>query len=398
MPIPPLVLEWLGTLVRWVHVIAAIMWIGDSFLFMWLDATLERARRERTGDVVGEIWLVHSGGFYEVVKRRSLTVAELPHHLYAFKWQAYTTWLSGAFLLAVVYWLGGGALLVESGSRLTHGMAVLVSAGAMLGGWLLYDSACRTPLYQKPRLLATLLTLVLAATVYGLTHVLGARAAWLQTGAMLGSIMAANVFTVIVPGQKRMLAQTRAGEPVDTSLGARAKVRSMHNHYLTLPVLFMMLSQHFPSGYGHPQSWLVLLLITAVGVVLKYIMNFGRRSDWRAVMVGVLALAGAIVMTTRPGAGHAAMTAARGWSVPDEQAYAIVARRCATCHSEHPSNPSFPEPPNGVKLDTPERLRAMAPRVQVRAIDTRTMPLGNLTGMTDAERDTLAAWLAQSSR
>lgn len=394
MTFPPLLLEWLGALVRWVHVIAAIMWIGDSFLFMWLDATLERSRRERTGDVVGEIWLVHSGGFYEVVKRRSLTLDELPPNLWAFKWQSYSTWLSGAFLLVVTYWLGGGAMLVESGSRFTHGTAVAISAAALVAGWLVYDAACRSPLIQKPALLGALLTLVLAGAVYGLTQVFGARAAWLQTGAMLGSIMAANVFTVIVPGQKRMLAQTHAGQPVDTSHGVRAKVRSTHNHYLTLPVLFMMLSTHFPSGYGHPQSWLVLLLVSTVGVVLKYVMNYGRKSDWRGVTVGVLALLAAIVMTARPGASRAAATNALGIVVSDEQAEAIVQRRCTTCHSEHPSNPSFPEPPNGVKLDTIERLKSQAARVQVRAIDTETMPLGNLTGMTDAERDTLGAWLA----
>jgi len=362
----PLLLEWLGALVRVAHVLAGILWIGDSFLFMWMDSSLEPARQKREGAVVGELWMVHSGGFYEVVKRRSLAPAELPSNLYWFKWQSYSTWISGAFLLAIVYWLGGGAVLVDSGSRLTRGAAVAVSAALLVAGWLVYDGACRSPLRRRPALLAALLGLAFAAAAYGLTRVFGARAAWLQAGAMLGTIMAANVWRVIIPGQARMLAQTRAGEPVDTAPGVLAKERSTHNHYLTFPVLFLMLSQHFPAGYGHPLGWLVLLLVCGAGVALKYVMNA------RASAAGAsLAIAG-----------------------PDEQAFAIVERRCITCHAEHPSNPAFPQPPSGVMLDRPDRLRAMAPRVRVRAVETKTMPLGNLTGMTDAERDTLGAWLA----
>jgi uncharacterized membrane protein len=301
--LPPLALEWLGALLRWVHVLAAIMWVGDSFLFMWMDSSLEPPRKAREGDVQGEMWMVHSGGFYEVVKRRSLRPEDMPPNLYWFMWQSYTTWISGVCLLAVVYWLGDGALLVDSGARLSHGQAIAVSAASLLAGWLVYDGACRSPLAKQPRALTALLAVALAGAIFGFTHVFGARAAWLQTGAMIGTIMTANVFRVIIPGQARMLAQTRAGVPVDTGPGKLAKYRSTHNHYLTLPVLFMMLSQHFPSGYGHPLSWLVLLLVTTVGVVLKYVMNFRARSDWRAVTLGVAALVAAVVLTARPGRG-----------------------------------------------------------------------------------------------
>jgi len=236
---------------------------------------------------------------------------------------------------------------------------------------------------------------VFAGTVYGLTRVFGARAAWLEAGALLGTIMAANVWRVIIPGQARMLAQTRAGEPVDTAPGVLAKARSTHNHYLTLPVLFMMLSQHFPAGYGHPLGWLVLVLVSGASVALKYVMNARARSDWRVVAAGAAALVAAIVITARPAPGAAsAAGAVLGVHVPDEQAFAIVERRCTTCHAEHPSNPAFPQPPSGVMLDRPDRLRALAPRVRVRAVETKTMPLGNLTGMTQPERDTLGAWLA----
>jgi uncharacterized membrane protein len=403
LTLPPLLLEWLGALLRAAHVLAGILWIGDSFLFMWMDSSLEQPRADRGRDpkgpegsnVVGELWMVHSGGFYEVVKRRSLTPAELPPNLYWFKWQSYSTWISGAFLLAVVYWLGGGAMLVDSGSRLTRGAAVLVSAAALVGAWLVYDAACRSPLKKRPALLATLLSLAFAAAVFGLTRVFGARAAWLQAGAMLGTIMAGNVWRVIIPGQAKMLAQTRAGEPVDTAPGVLAKARSTHNHYLTFPVLFLMLSQHFPAGYGHPLGWLVLILVCLAGVVLKYVMNARGRSDWRAVVAGVAAFVAAIVLTARPAPGAPGTGATLAITVPDAQAFAIVERRCTTCHSEHPSNPAFPQAPSGIMLDRPDRLRALAPRVRVRAVETKTMPLGNLTGMTDAERDTLGAWLAK---
>jgi len=286
-------------------------------------------------------------------------------------------------------------VLVDSGSRLTRGAAVAVSAALLVAGWLVYDGACRSPLRRRPALLAALLGLAFAAAAYGLTRVFGARAAWLQAGAMLGTIMAANVWRVIIPGQARMLAQTRAGEPVDTAPGVLAKERSTHNHYLTFPVLFLMLSQHFPAGYGHPLGWLVLLLVCGAGVALKYVMNARARSDWRAVTAGAVSLVAAVVLTARPAPGRAsAAGASLAIAVPDEQAFAIVERRCITCHAEHPSNPAFPQPPSGVMLDRPDRLRAMAPRVRVRAVETKTMPLGNLTGMTDAERDTLGAWLA----
>ena len=396
----PLLLEWLGALVRAVHVLAAILWIGDSFLFMWMDSSLEQPRRPEpspTGvpsNVVGELWMVHSGGFYEVVKRRSLTPAELPPNLYWFKWQSYSTWISGAFLLAIVYWLGGGAVLVDSGALLSRGAAIAVSAATLVLGWLVYDGACRSPLRKHPALLAALLAIGFAAVVFGLTRVFGARASWLLAGALLGTVMAANVWRVIIPGQARMLRQTRAGEPVDTAPGVLAKERSTHNHYLTFPVLFLMLSPHFPAGYGHPLGWLVLLLVCGAGVALKYVMNARARSDWRAVTAGVAAFVAAVVLTLRPGVGGATSGPTLAITVPDAQAFAIVERRCVTCHAQHPSNPAFPEAPSGIMLDTPERLRALGPRVQVRAVETKTMPLGNLTGMTQAERDTLGAWLA----
>lgn len=396
----PIAIEWLNLLVRWVHVIAAIMWIGDSFLFMWMDSSLEPPSRPRDGAVVGELWMVHSGGFYEVVKRQVLAPAELPRQIHWFKWQAYTTWLSGFALLGIVYYLNRGLYLVDPTSSSLHPTAAIaLSVGALALAWLVYDAIWMSPLAARPRLAATLSFALLLAATFGATRVFSARAAFLQVGAMLGTIMAANVWRRIIPAQDRMLAATRAGTAVDVSLGARAKTRSVHNHYLTLPVLFTMLSNHFPSTYGHPLNWLVLSLLIVFGIALKQAMNARRPAHALLFVAGLLSLAGAVALTARPGGTSAAPAGlADGPAIAFADVRAIVDRRCITCHSAHPTNPSFPQPPSGIALDRPEQLRALAPRILVRAVVTQTMPLGNLTGMTDEERRTLGAWIAQGAR
>jgi uncharacterized membrane protein len=393
------VLEWLQLIGRWVHVLAAIMWIGDSFLFMWMDAQLRPASRPRDGDVAGEMWMVHSGGFYEVVKRRVLAPHELPEALHWFKWQAYTTWLSGAFLLVVVYYLGGTAMLVDpSIARLGHGQAVALSVALIAATWLLYDALWSSPLRDRPRLAMTLTVAIVAALTLAMTSWFGGRAAYLLTGAALGTAMAANVWRRIIPSQSQMLAATRAGLAADAMLGMRAKQRSIHNHYATLPVLFTMLGTHFPTLYGHRAAGVVLLLVMVVGVAAKHVMNHRGRSHRGLVAAGVVALI-AVVTLTVPRAGRGATAAAAtGPPVAFAEVQAILERRCASCHAARPVHPAFPEPPNGVVLEAPETIRALATRIRVRAVETRTMPLGNLTGMTDAERATLGAWVAQGAR
>ncbi len=395
----PLALEWLNLLARWIHVLAAIMWIGDSLLFMWMDSSLSPPTRARDGAVAGEMWMVHSGGFYEVVKRRSLAPHEMPPTLYWFKWQAYSTWITGMFLLAVVYYVGGGTYLVDpAGAGLGHGAAVAVSLGMMLGGWLVYDALWSSPLGRVPRAATAVSLALLAATAWACTALFSGRAAYLQFGAVLGTIMAANVWRRIIPGQDRMLAATRAGTPVDTSHGVRAKTRSIHNHYLTLPVLFTMLSNHFPSTYGHAWSAVVLLLIAAFGMALKYVMNFGLSRNRWIPAAGALALAAAIALTVRPAARASDPALAAGPPVTYAEVHAILEQRCLSCHASRPAHPSFPEPPSGIVLEDPRRVRELAPRIRVRVVDTRTMPLGNLTAMTDEERARIAAWIAQGAR
>ena len=361
----PVVQEWLNLVVRWAHVIAAIMWIGDSFLFMWLDSQLRKSGRELPGDVVGELWMAHSGGFYEVVKRKSLD--KLPEKLHWFKWESYTTWITGFLLLIIVYYLGGKAMLLDATSPLSHLAAVHISLGLILGAVVIYDLLCRTPLVKDNRVFGALGFVLIVGTAYGISRYFTPRAAFLQIGAMLGSIMASNVFFRIIPAQKHMLAATEAGRPVDTSYGARAKSRSTHNHYLTLPVLFTMLSNHFPALYGHPMPWLVLGLLFIAGAGAKYIMNF-RKSTHPVVFIGTLAAFGGVVFLTAPKAIAIDPAYAAGPPVSFATAQQIIQTRCVTCHSEKPTNPSFAAPPSGVMFDSPERIASYAPRIFVRAV------------------------------
>jgi uncharacterized membrane protein len=390
--------EWLNLLVRWVHVIAAIMWIGDSFLFMWLDSHLTAPSRPREGDVAGELWMTHSGGFYEVVKRRSFAQGEMPATLYWFKWESYTTWLTGFLLLVIVFHLNGASLLIDpSVHPLTPVQATAISLGLLPLCYGLYELLWRTPLARNNRVFAAVGLVLITGLAYVLTQLFSARGAFLQMGAILGTIMSANVFFRIIPAQRHMLAMTREGRPVDTSYGVRAKGRSIQNHYMTLPVLFTMLSNHFPSTYGSSRPWLVLGLLFIVGVGLKYVMNFRARTP--PVMWGGAALALlAVVVLTRPAADPALERLAGGQEVEFEEVASVIQTRCATCHAARPSSPMFTAPPQGVALDTPDTLRTHAERIFVRTVATRTMPLGNVTGMTEEERALVGAWFTQGAK
>ncbi len=393
------ILEWLNLLARWVHVIAAIMWIGDSFLFMWMDSHLSQPRTARTGTVVGELWMVHSGGFYEVVKRKSLSQAELPPNLYWFKWESYTTWISGFLLLIIVYYAGGSIYLVDPAVlAMSQAQAVGTSLGLLLVGWLVYDAVWSTVGQSNVLVAKVISLLLLVAAVFAVTHVFPGRAAYLQVGAMVGTVMAANVFFRIIPAQKYMLAQTHAGQPVDTTLGLRAKQRSTHNHYLTLPVLFTMVSNHFPSTFGHKHNWVVLLLLMGFGAALKYAMNARGQSNRLILAAGTAAFLGVVTMTAQAASPSTNLAAYQDLpKVEFTRVATIMVNRCVSCHARQPANPAFPVAPQGVMLDTPERISAAAQRILARAVITATMPLGNMTGMLEEERRTLGAWVAQGA-
>jgi len=394
-----IVLEWLNLIVRWVHVIAAIMWVGDSFLFMWLDSHLTAPTKPREGTVVGELWMTHSGGFYEVVKRKSLAQNELPARLYWFKWESYTTWLSGFALLCVVYYGSGASFLIDSGVRdLTQTQATLISIGLLPAAFLLYELLWLTPLSKDNRLFGVVGLSVLAGLAWALTHLFSGRGAFLQLGATIGTVMAANVFFRIIPSQRHMIAATQAGQPVDPAYGLRAKGRSVHNHYLTFPVLFTMLSNHFPSTYGHAQAWVVIVVFFVFGASLKYVMNF-RGKTHPFVFASLATSLGAFVFLTMP--EKESLPGLENYATAKPVSFAtvtsIIQSRCGSCHAAKPGTAMFLAPPQGIMFETKEQIGQHAERIYLRAVATKTMPLGNLTGITQAERDLLGAWMAQGA-
>jgi len=388
--------QWLNLALRWAHVIAGVAWIGTSFYFNWLNSRIAPAERPEPG-VSGELWSVHGGGFYRVVK---YTVApeRLPATLHWFKWEAYATWLTGFALLVLIYYLGAAAYLIDPQvARLGVGAAIAVGIGSLVAAWLVYDALCRSPLGQAPLALASVLFVLGTILAWALSELLAPRAAYMHVGAALGTIMAANVFRVIIPSQREMVAALTQGRAPNATFGKQAALRSLHNNYLTLPVLFVMVSGHYPATYGHRLSWLILAGLTLVGVATRHwfnLRNEGRPNAWLLPGAAIAMLALALI--TAPRGGGAAAGGAGAAAFADVRL--VVARRCAPCHSAAPTTPGLAAAPAGVAFDTPQEIRDQAARILVVAVETRTMPLGNVTGMTEQERDLLARWIRDGAR
>ncbi len=397
--------EFLDLLVRWVHLIAGIMWIGNSMLFNWLDRNLEKAPgREKEVGYEGKMWMVHSGGFYEVEKRQ-LAPGQMPARLHWFKWQNFTTWASGIGLLIVVYYLNGGAYLIDpSVKALGYPQALTFSIGTLVGAWVLYDVLWRTLGKTQPKVAVVLSIAALLGIAYALTQTFSGRAAYLHVGVLLGTVMTGNVWMVIVPSQRKLVAATESGQEQDYALNQKAKQRSIHNNYMTFPLLFIMLSNHFPGTYGHPLNWLILFVLMFAGAGIRHFMNirFGFRTTlpWLGPIVAIAAVATVLlfVLTARP-AVSAPSNAVVDQKPPVTfaQAHGIIQSRCVACHSAHPTEPMFPAPPSGVMFDTPEQIKLLAPRIKERAVVNRTMPFINKTGMADEERELLGRWVDEGA-
>jgi uncharacterized membrane protein len=381
------VLQWLELLARWFHLVAGAAWIGTSFYFVWLNHSFRPPLSPRPG-VDGEVWSVHGGGFYRV-ERFEVAPERLPETLHWFKWEAYITWVTGACLLVLVYYLGSGTYLRDPAvAKISQTAAVGVGVGAIVAGWLVYDRLCRSPLAARPSAFGGAMFLFVAAAAFGLSQVLSGRAAYIHVGAILGTIMAGNVFFVIIPSQRAMVEAMGRGEVPDAAQGRHAAMRSLHNNYFTLPVLFVMISNHYPFTYGHRWNWLVLAGVTLAGVLLRHFENLryrGRREAWivPAALAGMVTLA----IFTRPSATEAGKEEASF-----AEARAVLERRCVACHSAVPTHDAFPTAPVGVTLDTPEEILRWADRIHFRAVETQTMPMGNATGMTAKERAILDRW------
>jgi uncharacterized membrane protein len=387
-------LDWLNLLVRWLHVTAAIAWIGTSFYYIALDYHLIEPKNpaaEEAG-VGGEAWEIHGGGFYRVEKYR-VAPKTLPSPLHWFMWEAYTTWLSGFGLLIVLYYANASTYLVDrTVADISPVLAVAISIVLLIVGWLVYDGLSRL-LEGRDRLLALALAVVIAVTAFGVSHLLSPRAAYLQVGAMIGTWMAANVGAVIIPGQRELVAAKKAGREPDPIYGIRGKQRSIHNNYLTLPVLFAMLSNHFPFTYGHPQGWLILLALMGLGAWIRHFFNL--RNQGRVVWaIPVSAAIGFVVLAVAIAPRNVVTSQS---NVTFAQAQAVIARRCQPCHSATPTQPGFPDAPNGVMFDTPDQIVARAQPIYQQAVVTKNMPFGNLTNITQDERDMLAAWVQEGA-
>ena len=385
-------LDWLNLLGRWLHLITGIAWIGASFYFVWLDNSIRPPKAgsdlERKG-VSGELWAVHGGGFYNPQKYL-LAPAQLPETLHWFKWEAYATWLSGFALLLIVYYANPQAMLIDPAvANLTSVQAIGIGLASLLIGFAVYDVLCRSWLGQHDVWFGIVMYCLIVLGAYVLTHLLSGRAAYLHVGAMMGTMMVGNVLMVIIPGQRKMVAAMSAGQTPDPVYGKRGKQRSVHNNYFTLPVLFIMISNHYGMTYNHAHGWLVLAAIMAAGVSIRHFFNLRHRerTQWRYVVFGVAILfAVALALVPKPVPRTASA------SVDFAQVQAIVAQRCVSCHAAAPTQPGFAAAPAGVMLDTPEQLRLHAARIYQQVVQLRAMPIGNLTHITEQERALIGAW------
>ncbi|HET9239490.1 MAG TPA: urate hydroxylase PuuD [Oligoflexus sp.] len=384
-------MDWALMLLRWVHVITVIAWIGASFYFVWLDNSLEKPQAPDLlqKGVDGELWAVHGGGFYNPQKYL-VAPKTLPANLHWFYWESYSTWLSGFALFVALYLMNARTYMIDPQIYpMTASTAVLFALGFLASGLLVYEAICRFS-GQKPWLVAAAMTLLITAASYLSTQIFQGRAAFLIVGAMLATMMTANVFFWIIPGQRRVTAAMRAGEKVNPIYGQRGKQRSVHNTYLTLPVLFAMLSNHYSMMYNHPMNWLVLVLMMIGSVLIRqfFLLKHKRKINWYFPLSGVaIMLAVFIWIAPRP-----ASVQAQDAEVPDDaRMLALLQTRCTGCHATQPTLMSGP-PPKAVVFESEADLRKHANTIFIQVVQLKAMPLGNITQMTDEERALVARW------
>ena len=384
--------DWLNLLIRWTHVIAGIAWIGASIYFVFLDTSLERPREPGDAEkgVHGELWAVHGGGFYHVQKHLT-SPARLPEPLHWFKWEAYWTWISGFALLVLLYYLEADTYLIDpSVADISEAVAIGASVAGLLLAWVVYDLLCRT--IRNDAVLGVAIVSLTALAAWGAGELFSGRGAFIQVGAMLGTIMVASVLLVIIPAHWELIRAKQEERPPRLERGVEAKRRSVHNTYLALPVVLTMISNHFPFLYGHDQAWLVLVVLMLIGAWVRHFFVLRRRGR-TSLLIPIGAAASTIALALAIEPDDPKPSAAAG-QVTGAQAQAIVEERCVTCHSATPTSEQFRTAPGGVIFDTREQIADRADAIRAQAVDSRAMPLGNATEMTDEERETLGAWIA----
>jgi uncharacterized membrane protein len=389
--------EWASAILRWLHVIAGIAWIGSSFYFIHLDLSL-KSRPGLPAGVKGDEWQVHGGGFYHMMKYL-VAPAQMPDSLTWFKWEAYATWLSGFSLLVVVYYLGADIFLIDkSVLDLTALQAASIAFVSLVISWLVYEGLCRSPLGRHEVALALVGYVYLVALTYGFTHVFSGLGAFTQIGALIGTIMVANVFVIIIPYQKKTVDALRAGREPDPLWGEIGKQRSVHNNYLTLPVVFLMLSNHYPLLFATGYNWVIVAIVLVIGPVIRHFYNSrheGKGNPWWTW--GVAAAGMAAVAWLSAAGPRVIMTGALPPAPKFKQVADIIISRCSMCHAAEPVWDGIPTAPKGIMLDTDEQIRLHSRLIEIAAVRSQAMPPGNITEMTSKERLTLASWLASGA-
>jgi len=395
----PYITEWLNLVIRFAHLITGIAWIGASFYFVWLDNHLENPPQwKKDKGIGGDLWAIHGGGFYEVAKYK-LAPEQMPTTLHWFKWEAYTTWLTGFLLLSLMFYVGADTYLIDKRvADLTQLQAIAFGIGSIVVGVGSYELLVRTKLRNHGLVLGIILILIATALSYGLTQIFSARGAYMHMGAIIGTIMAGNVFFGIMPSQRALVKAVEDGTAPDPAYGLNAKVRSTHNTYTTLPIIFIMISNHYPMTYNHSANWLVLIAIILITATVRQyfvLRHFGKQKPLVlvAAVVATILLAFAIAPKTTK------LTAAQKQQTVDiTQVQTIIEKRCSRCHSDTPTDETFTVAPAGVIFSDQASIQQWAPRIKARVIDAKDMPFMNKTQMTDEERNTLAIWLAQNNK
>lgn len=393
--------EWLNLLGRWVHMITGIAWIGASFYFVWLDNHLQPPKKPGDSEkgVGGEIWSVHGGGFYHAQKYK-VSPPALPETLHWFKWEAYTTWLTGMFLLALMYWYSAEIYLIDPNvAALSKPVAILTGIASVTVGWVFYDLLCKSPLSKDDKKLGAALFVFIVVVAWGLCQLFSGRGAYIHFGAMLGTIMAANVFFVIMPGQRALVDATKEGRRPDPAHGIKAKQRSVHNTYFTLPVLFVMVSNHYAMTYGHQYNWLILIAISLAGALIRIYFvqrHFGKPSPLPIVVAAAILLAVSLAIAPKP-----ASSTTIGQHSDAEvftQVQRIIQERCASCHATAPTQAGFTAPPKGVVFDMAEDIVTQSLQIHQQTVVSKVMPIGNLTQMKDEEREIINQWFLAGAK
>lgn len=394
-------IEWLSLLGRWLHLITGIAWIGSSFYFIWLNNHLLKPDAAQAArGVSGEAWMVHGGAFYSVQKY-SVSPAALPSSLHWFYWEAYTTFLSGLFLLCLMYYAQAEIYLIDPRvMALSKPLAIALGIGFLVGGWLLYDALCRSPLGRNALHTGIAVAALCVAAAWSLCQVFSGRGAFIEFGAMLGSIMVANVFFVIIPNQRKMVKAMQSGEIPDAELGRRGALRSTHNTYFTLPVLFTMTSNHYAITYGARYNWLVLIALSVAGVLIRiYFVARHRASEHGGHTSPIPLLLAAVIFATLASRLLPAPISTAEIDIKGNEflrVQHIIAIRCTTCHAAVPTQPGFSAAPKGVMFDTPEQILLQLDTIQ-QQLATHTMPVGNLTNMTEEERASVLDWMQRGA-